>query len=132
MLKHHASLLRAAGDRKWPRFTDLIDPQYSDRWGHDKVFVVRETREWLRQFFVLTVEDEIVTHDAIGGRGRVVAHLRLDGNGTALAELAKSHVNKLREPFIFEWTQKSWKPWDWQLSRADNAALHLHGTSDRF
>src|SRR5215210_5686323 len=109
VLKHHENLLLAAEKRSWNRFTDLIDPQYSDRWGHDRVFIVRETREWLRQFFALTVTGDIVTYEAVDGRGRVVAHIKLDGNGTALAQLAKSEVNSLREPFVFEWKRKSWK-----------------------
>src|SRR5205823_669354 len=125
VLKHHARLLHAAEARNWPKFGELIDAQYSDRWGHDKAFVVRESSNWLRQFFSLTIQNEIVQSEARDMRGSVSARLRLEGNGTALAQMAKDEVNSLDAPFVFEWTRKSWKPWDWRLTRADCADLRL-------
>lgn len=125
--KHQAHLLDAAEDRSWTRFGKLIDPAFTDRWGHDKAFVTRETREWLRQFFSLTIRREALSLEMPpgGGRGIVRVRLRLEGNGTALAQMAQNEVNEITEPWVFEWTRKSWKPWDWQLSRADNAGLRL-------
>ena len=121
VLKHQAHFLATAESRSWTKFASFIDPQYSDRWKHDKPFIVRETSEWLRQFFSLTIQSDVVSLDLSDARGTVTAHIKLDGNGTALATMAQNEVNAITEPFVFEWTRKSWKPWDWKLTRADNA-----------
>jgi len=125
VLKHHAHFIHAAEARHWKAFADFIDPKYSDRWNHDKAFVVRESSEVLRQFFALSIENEVVSCEVTGTTGNVTAHLKIDGNGTALAQYARQEVNDLREPFTFEWTRKSWKPWDWQLTRVDNPQLRI-------
>lgn len=123
---HQARLLDAAENKSWARFGDFIAPGYSDRWGHDKAFITRESREWLRQFFTLTILREGVSVEIPGGtRGVVRARLRLERNGTPLAQMAQDEVNAVTEPWIFEWTRQSWKPWDWQLTRADNPRLDI-------
>jgi hypothetical protein len=109
----------------WKRFSTFLSTQYHDRWGHDKTFTVRETSEVLRQFFALTIEREEVRFELANDRAMVAERLKLEGNGTAIAQFARQEVNRLREPFVFEWTRQSWKPWDWQLTRADNAQLRV-------
>lgn len=121
VLKHQAHFLAAAESRSWTKFASFIDPQFTDRWGHDKIFVVREASEWLRQFFSLTIKSEITDLRMESSRGIVSARLRLEGNGTPLAQMATDEFDEIHEPFVFEWTWKSWKPWDWKLTRADNA-----------
>src|SRR5439155_4629668 len=103
VLKHQAHFLAAAESRSWTKFASFIDPQYSDRWKHDKLFIVRETSEWLRQFFSLTIQSDVVSLDVSDARGTVTAHIKLDGNGTALATMAQNEVNAIAEPFVFEW-----------------------------
>jgi len=124
--KHQTHLLDAAENRSWSRFNSFIDPAYSDRWKHDKAFITRETREWLRQFFALTIRREVVSQEMPDSTHAIIrARLRLEGNGTALAQMAQDEVNGITEAFVFEWTRKSWKPWDWQLTRADNPQLNI-------
>ena len=127
---HQQHLLDAAENRNWRNFNDLIDPSYGDRWGHDKAFVARETSEVMRQFFVVTIHREIIALDAVSGRGAVLARLKLEGNGTAIAQYAMQAVNRVDSPFTFDWRQKSWKPWDWKLVRADNENLRIRGGFD--
>ena len=117
--------MRAAENRRWTKLADFIDAKYSDRWGHDKTFVLRETNEWLRQFFTLTIHSEIESAEINHDHGKITARLRLEGNGTALASMAQDEVNSIPTPFVFEWTRKSWKPWDWTLTRADNLDAHF-------
>jgi hypothetical protein len=31
----------------------------------------------------------------------------------------------LREPFTFDWQQRSWKPWDWVLVRMEHRELQI-------
>lgn len=122
---HQRHFLDAAENRRWSRFASFLDPAYTDRWGHDRAVVVRETSEVLRQFFALTIESEEWQCEIAGGRGTVTQRLRLEGNGTAIAQFAQQEVNALREPFVFTWKHASWKPWDWQLARVDHPQLRL-------
>ncbi len=127
---HHEHLIDAAEDRNWRNFGELIDPGYVDRWGHDKTFVIKETSEVMRQFFTVTIRRELIRLDASSGRATVTTRLKLEGNGTAIAQYAMQAVNGLETPFTFDWRQKSWRPWDWKLARADNPRLQMRGGFD--
>ena len=122
---HQSHLIRAVEKRNWDRFASFVADDYSDLWGHDRTFVLRESREVFRQFLFLTLRQEIESAEADFGRGKVSARLEIEGSGGPLAELAKQHVNGLRHPFTFHWQQGSWKPWDWQLTRVEQPELRL-------
>jgi len=125
VILHQDHLLDAAQERNWKRFDSFIAPNYSDRWGHDKAFLVRESSEVLRQFFGLTIQRQRIECRLNGNTAIVLDRLKLDGKGTALATMATSAVNDLHEPFTFEWKRQSWKPWDWALVSADQPELNL-------
>ncbi len=127
--KHHEHFIKAAENRNWRRVDAFVGPRYSDRWGHDKAFLLRESREILRQFFALSIESPVESCEVISDTATVSAKLKMAGTGTAIAEYAKNQVNALREPFVFEWKRQSWKPWDWALTRADHPQLQLQGES---
>ena len=122
---HQANLLRAVEKRNWERFARFIADDYSDRWGHDKEFVLRESREVFRQFLFLTVHHEVRAMQILDQKGTVVARIELAGSGGPLADLARGRVNALSEPFTFRWRQRSWKPWDWQLVEVDQPELDI-------
>jgi len=126
--KHQEHFIAAVGTRNWSRVEEFIDARYSDRWGHDKTFVLRESREVFRQFFALSIQSDVTSCAISGDAGMVTAKLKIAGTGTAIAEYAKEAVNGLGEPFVFEWTRRSWLPWDWKLMRVDQPQLRLdHG-----
>lgn len=122
---HTRHLLKAAGDRDWKKVAAFLDDGYADRWGHDKATAIGDARVALQQFFSLALTGESLTSEMREGRGIVSARLKMEGGGTAFAQEVKRAVNLLRTPFVFEWRRKSWKPWDWQLIRADNAELQI-------
>lgn len=122
---HQANLLRAVEKRNWERFASFMADDYSDRWGHDKEFVVRESREVFRQFLFLTVRQEVRATTILDQKGTVVARIELTGSGGPLANVVRERVNALSEPFTFRWRQRSWKPWDWQLVQVDQPELNL-------
>jgi hypothetical protein len=125
---HQRHLLDAVGQRDWDKVGGFFDAQYADRWGHDKGFMLRAGREVFRQFLSLQVESEPASCTAGGGRGHISARVRLRGQGGPLAELAVERVNSLHAPFTFEWEQKSWRPWDWTLTRFDQPELEIGAT----
>lgn len=127
VLLHQNHFLDSAEKRDWNRFSGFIAASYSDRWGHDKGFVIKESSEVLRQFFALTIQRDQPECRLNGDRATVRLHLKLEGKGTPIATLASSMVDGVKEPFSFEWKRQSWKPWDWVLISADQPELHLEG-----
>ena len=122
---HQAHFLKAVERRKWDRMAGFIAENYSDRWGHDKGFVVSGSREVFRQFLFLTVEHAVASCVVEGGAATVRAAVKISGTGGPVAQYAMGKVNSLGEPFDFHWEKRSWKPWDWQLVRVSHPVLHI-------
>ena len=122
---HQQHFFRALEERDWGDIADFLDGDYADRWGHDKAFLVREGREIFRQFLWVTAAGEIVRAEVSGDAVRVDARLRLAGRGSPIGEMVLDRVNALREPFVFEWRRRSWKPWDWRMTRLDQPELQM-------
>ncbi len=122
---HQLHFLRAFEERDWKDIAGFLDDEYADRWGHDKAFVLREGREVFRQFLWLTVAGEIVRADVSGDAAQVEARVRLAGRGSPIAEMAIERANALNAPFVFEWKRRSWKPWDWRMTRLDQPELEI-------
>lgn len=125
LLLHQQHLLRAVEDRDWGRIEAALDAGYGDRWGHTRATALRDGREWLRQFFALTVVPGNVTARVTPGGGMVAETLVFDGTGTPLAQMGREEANALRAPFVFEWKHAGWRPWAWTLVRMDQPELQL-------
>lgn len=123
---HQRNLLQAVEGRDWDRVAEFLDDNYSDRWGHDKGFVLREAREAFRQFIALEAQGEIVDLSVEPGAGTVLVRLSMRGRGGPVAELVMSRVNALHEPWRFQWRQGN-RPWKWSLVRIDHPELELSG-----
>lgn len=122
---HQRQLLSAVEDRDWEDVAELMADSYSDRWQHDKAFVVREAREVFRQFLTVQVTGEERDLYVENGAGEIKTRLIISGRGGPLAEFAMSRVNVMREPWVFRWQQQSAWPWDWQLVWVDQPELSL-------
>lgn len=122
---HQQELLSAVEDRDWKEVAELMADSYSDRWRHDKEFVVRESREVFRQFLTVQVKGEERDLNVENGMGEIKARLTILGRGGPLAEFAMSRVNVMREPWVFRWQQQSAWPWDWKLVWVDQPELSL-------
>ena len=103
----------------------MVAEDYRDRWQHDKAIVMERSREVFGQFVMLTVERESRGLRGDSGRWFLTERMRLKGLGGPLAMLARDTVNALREPFVTEWRQRSWKPWDWELQSVTQPELEL-------
>jgi len=125
VLKHNEHLLKAASSRNWTALAEFINEKYSDRWGHDKASALSDSREVLGQFFVLEITGESAGCSTDGLVATVSCRLKMSGKGSPLADIAVNEINALKTPFTFQWTRQSWKPWDWQLTRADNPDLNI-------
>jgi hypothetical protein len=127
LLLHQANFRRAVERRDWGRIEAMIDPAYADRWGYTRATGVRDARQWLGQFFALTVTAAPAGDRLTADGGTVTERWTIDGTGVVGAEMVKDSVNALHAPFVFQWKHRSWKPWDWTLVRVDNPELNLSG-----
>lgn len=122
---HTLHFLKAVEDRDYSRMSAQIDDAYADRWGFKKATLISNSREVLRQFFSVVVEEAITSVER-GDEAIVVSvRIKLGGTGTGISEVAKDRVNGLTEPFAMRWARRSWKPWDWKLSRVDQPQLRV-------
>jgi hypothetical protein len=122
---HQANLLRAIEKRDWERVATFFDEDYSDRWGHDKASVIERAREVFRQFLFVKIRHSIATIDYASDSASLAASVRLEGSGGPLAQFAEERVAALREPFVFRWSKRSWKPWDWKLREVNQSELEI-------
>jgi hypothetical protein len=122
---HQEHLLGAVSDKNWARVASFIAEDYSDRWGHDKTFVLQATREVFAQFFALELSMQDPVLSVRDGAGEVSARLIAKGSGGPFAQMAIDRLQSLPEPFTFRWQKRSWKPWDWALVRVDHPTLEI-------
>jgi hypothetical protein len=118
---HTAGLIKAIERRNWSKVQDRIADNYSDRWGHDKAFVLSGLRQVFGSFIFLKIEQESLLVDAAAGR--TVTRVKISGQGSAIAQYVMVKVNGLAEPFTFTWSKRGSVPWDWQLTAVDHSTL---------
>lgn len=128
--RHQARLIAAMEDRNWKKAGKLLADDFKDNAGHDKAWWLREPREALRQFLVLTIGVKNPTTTIHYPRsetdpmtGTVVTWLHIDGSGTPIAHYVIEAANSTTAPFHFTWRKQSWKPWDWQLITVEHPLL---------
>jgi len=122
---HQEHLLSAISDKNWARVASFIAEDYSDRWGHDKAFVTQAAREVFAQFFALELTMSQPVLSRRDQNGEVSGRLIAKGSGGPFAQMAIDKLQELREPFTFRWQKRSWKPWDWTLTRVDHPTLEV-------
>ena len=125
LLLHQAHFRHAVEGRDWGRIHEMLDAGYSDRWGYTRDTGIQEARQWLGQFFALTVTADPAGDQLAADGGTVTERWKIDGTGTEAAQMVVEHVNAVQTPFVFQWKHGSWKPWDWTLVRVDNPGLNL-------
>ena len=122
---HTAHLLKAVEGRRWNKVDAFVADNYSDRWGHDKGFVVRESNEVFRQFLFLTIESQTLSCSISSSTGMTRDRVKISGSGSPVAQVVTERVNRLEQPFVFTWARMTWKPWDWRLTRIDQPELEI-------
>lgn len=118
---HTAGLIKGIERRNWSKVQDLLADNYSDRWGHDKAFVLSGLHQVFGSFVFLTVEHENLSVNAITGQTRT--RVKVSGQGGVVAQYVMTKVNGLPEPFTLTWAKRSGKPWDWHLTAVDHPTL---------
>ena len=122
---HQEHLLRAVGKRNWQAVGRFIAAEYHDRWGHDKENVIAQSAQVFGQFLWCDIQAEEPALAISDGTASLGARITLGGTGGPIGEYAKQRVNTLTEPFTFQWSRRSWKPWDWELMEVDQPQLEI-------
>ncbi len=123
--RHTAHFLKAVERRNSDKIAAFLADDYSDRWGHDKEFVVRETREVFRHFIFIEIQNDPAEPSFAGSEATLRSPVKISGQGSPIAQYVMEKVNALRTPFFFTWRRGSWKPWDWRLMRIDHSELEI-------
>lgn len=124
---HTVHFLKAVEGRNWDKVRGLVAEDYSDRWGHDKENVMTDARSVFGHFLFLTIQAEPGPATVGDSGADIRVPVKIAGQGSPIAALVMERVNSLRDPFLFAWRQRSWKPWDWQLVRIDHPQLEIEG-----
>lgn len=120
-----ARLLSFIEKRDFASLEGMLAGDYKDLWAQDKATLIERSREVFGQFALLTVEHESRGLRAGSEVWFLAEKVILKGLGGPLAMAARETVNALREPFVTEWRQRSWKPWDWELKSVAQPELEL-------
>ena len=127
-----ARLLSSVEKRDFDALAGMIAGDYRDRWQQDRATLIVRSREVFGQFVMLTIGREPRGLRSESGSWFLAEKVTLKGLGGPLAMAARDSVNALRAPFVMEWRQRSWKPWDWELRSIAQPELELPIGRDGF
>jgi hypothetical protein len=126
---HTAHLLRQIEKRNWSNVRDFLAADYRDAWNADREQLLERLRvalNFTRDLRITAINPQI---GAAGETGRWSARIEVHGSGE-MASLVQERVSSLEAPFVLDWRQESWRPWEWRLVHAGNQALEGSGWSD--
>lgn len=126
----------AVEKRQWEKVKATLKDGYMDELGFDKETGLAAAQQAFSGFFTLEIQWQ--TTKILGTNNKVNAEketapaalgfihttLRLEGNGTVVAQAVRSRVNGLKSPWIFHWHKTGRWPWDWRLVQIHNDGLN--------
>lgn len=121
---HQQRLLNALQHKRWGTLEGLLSPKYSDRWGHDKQFVVGACRQVFGWMSSPVIDRQMDAPEMGEGLATIRGRIQIHASGE-MGTVVADRVNGLASPFVFEWSHASWKPWDWQLVSVEQPELDL-------
>lgn len=100
----------------------LLADNYSDGFGFDRAQAITAAFTFREHFVICTVtyEEPQLTLAADDRAAIIRALVRLDGQGSPVAQAAIQSSKNTATPTSFRWRRDSWKPWDWKLVSIDN------------
>ena len=117
--------MKAVESRDWGRVNLFIADNYSDRWHHDKAFLLEQSQQVFRQFLAVTIQLEEKELRMEEGGGTLIGGLTITGTGSPVAQMVVTGIKALNEPFTFRWQKTGWKPWSWRLVQIDHPRLNI-------
>lgn len=112
-------LAHAVERRDWARVSAMMAAEYHDSFGFERPTAIDAAHEVFGHFLSIDLHFDVQAVQVSRGRGTVTARVRLGGSGSPVARLVIERCNELRQPAVFSWRSRSWKPWDWELISLD-------------
>ena len=100
--RHTVHFLKAVERRNWDKVVTFVADDYSDRWGHDKEFVLRDAREVFRQFVFIEIQNDPTEPTFAGNEATLRNPVKISGQGSLIAQYVMEKVNTLRTPLDFK------------------------------
>lgn len=123
MERMQGRFLRAVEKRDWDRIASMLKDDYMDEFGYDKTSGLEAAKQLLSGFFTLDIEARQTHIVPAPDLGFIQMTMKLDGNGTAVAQMVAQRVNETKAPWTFHWKKTGKRPWEWQIVQIHNTDL---------
>lgn len=123
-VKQEQLVLAIAGSDR-DTYTALISPVYRDEWNFDRDKLLKAIRQLNRQFISLQATWTPGVQTTSDSTASATGKIQLTGRGNMIGQEAMTRINRLKNPFTFQWKKESWKPWGWRLVRIDQPDLEI-------
>ena len=117
------SFLHAVEKRKWDKIASMLKENYQDEFGFDKETGLEAAKQMLGGFFTLEVRAEQTHIVPAPDVGFIQMKMKLEGNGTPVAQMVAQRVNETKAVWTFHWHKTGKWPWNWQIVQIHNDAL---------
>jgi hypothetical protein len=118
--------LEAVADRDWEEVRDLLAADFKSNGGHSRDTAIEDAKDVFGQFFTLTIrmeEAEVELDPSLPDEAAVRSLVRVEGTGSAIAQLVTTRANNLQTPWLFSWRQEGRWPWTWRLVQVEHEEL---------
>lgn len=115
-----AKLIHAVEKRDWSTINGMMADEYMDDFGFDRATALQTAKDLLSGYFTLTLITETTWNRGTNEIGVVKMKIKVEGNGTQVAQMVTDRVNATKEPWVFHWLKKGRWPWNWKLVQVQN------------
>ncbi len=122
--KKQDALIAGIEKRNAARMKRMVAESYEDKWGFDDDEAIEAIVDVGSQFMALVLTAENREIEIEGERATVKVDLTVSGKpvGPVGNEVTR-RLNRLTNPFVFEWEKQSFLPSSWRLVRIDHEDL---------
>ncbi len=121
--RQQAALIRAIEARKPAKFRRLLASNYADRWRFSPADLSEAMLDVSSQFLAMRITPEDFDLVLTGTQAVVTTRLNLGGSpmggGVQIAQM----INRLEEPFVFNWEKQNFLSSSWRLVSVENPAI---------
>lgn len=119
----YEKLISGVMENDFEDVTLVIDADYRDAWDLNRAEAITLAQELRRHFIICGIESSEPKLTLLNGKhsATMAARIQFQGTGDPVAQALVQYSAQTRSPTTFTFVRHSWKPWDWKLSRIDNA-----------
>lgn len=121
--RKQSAFLETIGNAAWPKCEKLVSEHYADQWKLTRTDLLLVFKDIRSQFLsvAISLRNGSLTIDE--GHATYSGFLHLEGRGLGIGAQAQSEIDRLEDPFSFQWDKESILPWSWKLVRVEHPTL---------